>query len=234
MSVFVFIPKVLRQSSYPLVWGLMFVANVSCYFMWLWCWIVVIARDPGRIVDDLRRRGVLRRVLQGDIPRCLRHLRVCNLCHVPMPFYSSHCADCDCCYLRPDHHCAVTGQCVADKNFKGFVLSFFWGGLLGFLMFPAGFVASFADTDAIAIASSSYSIILGVFLWVTGFTFACDNFRRTAAFGQIAGLGKTVGAAKFLQTFGKKWWQRLLPTQEAATFLAWPGVDWTDQEGTFL
>jgi hypothetical protein len=128
----------------------------------------------------------------------------------------------------------VTGQCIADKNFKSFVLSFFWGGLLGFLIFPAGFVAALDGKDALAIVSSSYSIILGAFFWIMGFGFTCENFQKTAAFGQTPGRGKMIGAAKFLQTFGKKWWQRLIPTQEAATSLAWPGVDWTDPEGVFL
>jgi hypothetical protein len=128
----------------------------------------------------------------------------------------------------------VTGRCIADKNFKGFVLSFFWGGLLGFLMFPGGFVASLPSPRALAIASSAYSAMIGVSFWIMGFGFACESFRRTVSNGEIAGMGKRMGVAKFLQTFGKKWWQRLLPTQEAATSLAWPGVDWTDQEGPFL
>jgi hypothetical protein len=238
MSIFVFIPTVLRRSSHPFVWAFLLVANLLCYFMWLWCWLIVITRDPGSIADDLCRRGVLSRVLQGDIPRCLRHLRLCATCHVPMPFHSCHCDECDCCYLRPDHHCAVTGQCVADKNFKSFVLSFFWGGLLGFLMFPASFAASIADTNALAralaLAASFSWIVIGGLLWIAGFVFAGENFRKTAAFRQIAGIGKTIGAAKFLQTFGKTWWQRLLPTQDAPTSLAWPGVDWADQDGSVL
>jgi hypothetical protein len=67
------------------LWGLISLCILAAYMMGLWCWIQLIAFNPGRVSDDLNRRGFLRRVLRGDIPRSLQHLPICVVCFLPRP-----------------------------------------------------------------------------------------------------------------------------------------------------
>jgi palmitoyltransferase len=102
--------------------------------MFLWCWLWTGLSDQGRITDDLKSRGVLSQIQQGDIPRCLRALPICEKCLIPYPARGYHCDICGSCVLRSDHHCGVVGACIGGKNFKGFVLSFFFTPLFTALL----------------------------------------------------------------------------------------------------
>jgi hypothetical protein len=131
-------PKLISSSGHPRLWRLSWVLVLCAFSLWLWCWMTTVVGDPGSIERDLERRGILKRVQQGDIPMCLRHLPICRNSQLPHPPQAHCCAVCKACFLRHDHHCGVTGQCMADGNFKAFALSFFWGAVFGFLIVPAG------------------------------------------------------------------------------------------------
>jgi hypothetical protein len=228
-SDFVIIPGLIRTSPRPIFWWLAVVVVLSGYAMWLWCWMVIAVGDPGSIAADLRRRGVLLRLRRGDIPRCVRHLSFCHICNLPRPPNSYHCSTCGACFLRHDHHCGVTGQCVGDRNFKAFVLNFVWGGIFGFVMFPPAAVSAFVTGDVIAIVIAIYSAMLGVMLLAFGASFLSDSLKSAGTYGE----GRmTLGV--FLRSFGDKWWKKWLPIQEASTFMAWPGVDWSSMERNAL
>jgi hypothetical protein len=104
-SNFILIPQLISTSHFPLLWRFSWLSVLASFVMWLWCWITVITGDPGSVKHDLRRRGLLRRVIQGDIPSCIRHRSLCAVCHLPRPPQSMHCYTCGSCFLHYDHHC---------------------------------------------------------------------------------------------------------------------------------
>jgi ribosomal protein L40E len=228
----VVIPHLLRFSSFPGVWRILWVLVLAGFLMWLWCWSVVIAGDPGSIRRDLGRRGVLRRVLQGDIPRCLRHLPLCAKCQLPQPWQASHCHACGSCFLRVDHHCPATGQCIADLNFKPFILSFFWAGVYRFLLAPGGIAAVTSRASIAPMVLAIYGVILGILMLVFGGAFLSQNRGNATAHDAVGGRRtRNASVRDIFDTFGESWWQRLLPIQRGPTVFAWAGVEWADEDG---
>jgi hypothetical protein len=133
--------------------------------------------------------------------------------------------------LRVDHHCAVIGQCVGDGNFKAFVLSFFWGGILCVTVAVAA--AALAASAALQWAGfvAAYALIVGLFAFAFGWQSLAESRRATSLFDRVTGgPGIPLAFADFIGSFGSVWWKRLLPLQRSATFLAWPGVIWEASE----
>jgi hypothetical protein len=228
LSNFFVIPTAISTSDFPILWILNWIIVVVFYSIWVWAWLSAALSDPGRLADDLARRGILRQIQRGDIPKPLRHLSLCPTCNLPRPLLSSHCDLCHACHLRHDHHCGVTGQCVADKTLKPFILSFFWGGVLCFSMLPAPAIRTIdGDSGTITLITLAYAGALGVMMWIFGISFLTDSVAqaRPRQFHQ-----KRIRLGRYLATFGKTFWEKILPFQIETTFLAWPGVRWEDDD----
>jgi hypothetical protein len=200
---------------------------VSSFAMFMWCWFHTGLSDPGRIEDDLRSRGLLAEIRRGDIPRCLRSLQICPECLLPRPSRSYHCDIRGGCVLRYDHHCGVVGSCIADKNFKSFILSFVYGSAYGItnagLTFFAASAGAIDISELLSIAAGAVSAFMGIALFVMAITFLCG-----AGCTETVPVSRSAHFRRFMRTFGRSWWERLLPIQRTATVLAWPGVSWDD------
>ncbi|KAK8889130.1 palmitoyltransferase swf1 [Tritrichomonas musculus] len=230
-AVFYVIPDNMMKSSYPFLFFTNLLISTFFYIMWLWSWFIAIAGDPGRTIDDLKDRGVLKRVLNGDIPNCLRHLQICPICSMPRPPLSEHCKTCGYCHLRRDHHCGVTGQCVADKNMKGFILSFFYSALFSLSVSPAG-AYNFIELRTYEVLSMLLMIYGPTFFFlmtIFGFSFLYQGMRDVSKLDEIGGRPKSFGLKKYLKSFGNSFQEKIIPYQRRSTQYAWIGVNWEDE-----
>lgn len=237
--IFYTLPKI--YGAYPSKLALiLWLYEVICYCMLIWSWLYASISDPGKLETDLKERGLLDRIKQGDIPYCLKDLPICPNCRLPMPPRCRHCRDCNTCVLRRDHHCGVTGQCIGDRNFKAFILTFFYGMLLGLGHIFTGLFAVKAQTsDLFSMLIICYGGIMGLSLGCFIFfslTPSFENFFKPsylAADPRNRKIPFMKGAREVLKSFGTRWYQRLIPIQNHSTDYAWPDIEW-NYESTLL
>lgn len=118
-------------------------ANGAVYAAWfaavaaaLWyCFYKSWRGDPGVVTASreqrLRTIAELAEAGRGGFDPA----RFCSACLVRRPLRSKHCAVCDRCVARFDHHCPWVGNCIGEKNHRYFV-----GFLLALLVGCVGMV----------------------------------------------------------------------------------------------
>ncbi|KAK1680174.1 hypothetical protein QYE76_041022 [Lolium multiflorum] len=65
------------------------------------------------------RRTRSRRIIVDGVERKQKYCRVCDIFRAPR---STHCAICDNCVDKFDHHCPWIGQCIGLRNYRLFLL----------------------------------------------------------------------------------------------------------------
>ncbi|XWS34270.1 hypothetical protein CRYUN_Cryun21dG0026300 [Craigia yunnanensis] len=101
--------------------------------------ILVAAVDPGIIprsteqssVEDIGTSKGTRRK-KATVNGVQLKLKYCQICRIFRPPRSCHCAICDNCVEKFDHHCPWIGQCIALRNYR-FYLTFFITALVFFI-----------------------------------------------------------------------------------------------------
>ncbi|XP_063678045.1 palmitoyltransferase ZDHHC17-like isoform X2 [Bolinopsis microptera] len=89
-------------------------------FIHIRSFIRVWSGDPGYLGKDFdkKRREILSMAESGTFELS----RFCTTCVVKRPVRSKHCAVCDKCVARFDHHCPFVGNCIGLRNHKWFIL----------------------------------------------------------------------------------------------------------------
>ncbi|KAM0838105.1 hypothetical protein ACQ4PT_061184 [Festuca glaucescens] len=92
--------------------------------------LLTATRDPGIIprnqtslpqeagMSTIRRKRSRRIVIDG-VERKQKYCRICHIFRAPR---SSHCAICDNCVDKFDHHCPWIGQCIGLRNYRLYLL----------------------------------------------------------------------------------------------------------------
>ena len=148
---------------------------------------------------------------------------------MPQPPLSVHCKICGYCHLRRDHHCGVTGQCVADKNMKGFILSFLYASL--FSLSPSGAYNFFVvrNYEVLSLLLMIYGPTFFVLMLIFGFSFLFQGMKDVQQIDLINGRSKILGVKKYLKSFGNTLSEKLIPYQSHSTQFAWIGVNWNEE-----
>jgi hypothetical protein len=95
-------------------------------------------------------------------------------------------------------------------------------------MFPAGVARLWVVMDPVSLILTIYSGGMAIVLLIFGATFLYDSLSHVKRAGQVRDIWE------FFGSFGEQWWERFLPIQEQCTYLAWPGVDWGDEEAPLI
>eukprot|EP01087_Luapelamoeba_hula_P018864 TRINITY_DN6149_c2_g1_i1.p1 TRINITY_DN6149_c2_g1~~TRINITY_DN6149_c2_g1_i1.p1 ORF type:complete len:514 (-),score=90.52 TRINITY_DN6149_c2_g1_i1:89-1630(-) len=152
------------------------------YFLVLFCMygfmFLTRYRDPGIVPRsppleydaenpwdyELKKPAEFRKVnLYGDTKF---RVKFCETCNVYRPPRCTHCAVCNNCVERFDHHCPWVGNCIGRRNYQTFI-AFVWSVILGTVYIAMMCVAYFVliILEGIRIRGSG----VGVFLYILGY-----------------------------------------------------------------
>lgn len=106
--------------------------DMCIFLLMLFFLMKVVLSDPGTIPKNYRR--YYKSIPFGNRPDCKKVLlpntlnnswssiNYCVTCQIYRPPRSSHCAACDRCVERFDHHCQLLGTCIGKRNHVAYYL----------------------------------------------------------------------------------------------------------------
>lgn len=155
-------------SAYKLLapWPLLGLPAVILLASALTCFFQSACTEPGIIPRQDPKRGyggigTPPARLEQHINGVKVNLRWCSICEIYRPPRSKHCAFCNNCVLRFDHHCPWVSNCVGLRNYRyfvGFVLSTFSLALYVFSIMLAVIVRNIHNSDRVGLGSVFWAL----------------------------------------------------------------------------
>lgn len=204
--------------------------------LWIWSYIVTCWMDAGSVENELYKRGLVNKegkiINEQLLPPEIASIPRCNTCHLPKPYRTHHCSQCEKCYFRFDHHCDVIGNCIAYKNMKSFMLLLFYSSLLLFISAIISIV-SYTMTEKVDLSyilvSCLFGILIGAVICIFGCMYVpevCVNNRTTLE--RIAGNDPKFYDAgmnnNIKQVFGECPLLWIFPTRPSVDGFTWSSV----------
>lgn len=211
-----------RDSRYLLISSIFCCATIIVWVLLLWCWFYTCSSDPGYLSAYYEERGILDRLLHGDIPDEYINWEFCGYCSLPRPHYTMHCDVCGKCVMRYDHHCDIIGKCVGDKNFKSFCMFFLYFFIFGFFVTITNIVSSIYD-GRIHITSNHFGYLCSVYCMLFGLLmlYIFISFFTGGIWNISTSNCSNLELYRILlNSFGETLIQKLIPTQKNFTELA--------------
>lgn len=94
-----------------------FIIPLIIYLASLVLFFIAGFKDPGIMKRNENNYGCHEAIIKVVHKGVYKKTRLCITCKIAKPFRSAHCADCDNCVMRFDHHCPWLGNCVAKRNY---------------------------------------------------------------------------------------------------------------------
>ena len=103
--------------SIPIITGILYI--ITIIFL-----LIASFTDPGIVRRYYLTKSIIenRKDIMINQLGYIRNYRYCGTCSIIRPSRSTHCADCNNCVERFDHHCPWIGNCAGKRNYKYFFI----------------------------------------------------------------------------------------------------------------
>eukprot|EP00753_Platysulcus_tardus_P010939 PLAT316.1.p1 GENE.PLAT316.1~~PLAT316.1.p1 ORF type:complete len:308 (+),score=52.24 PLAT316.1:216-1139(+) len=122
-----------------------------CFSLWVWALIKASTTEPGLI--PRAEEGVEEAPPDDGIDRVF-----CEICQIYRPPRTRHCAFCDSCVQRWDHHCPWLANCIGLRNYRYFVTFLSAAAVLNAVLL-AGCLIVLVDAASAAAAAAKLSAV---------------------------------------------------------------------------
>jgi len=170
-------------------------------------------------------------VNDNPTPNAMDHFTCprCRKCLALKPVRAHHCAICQKCVLKMDHHCPWVGNCVGLYNYKFFCLFIFYAEI-GCWIFLFGVSRSIADIFSRNDHVTAGMLFASVLTFAFAITLICFagfhanlilHNRTTLEFGDTNGYDKGSFYLNWITVFGPHPMYWFLPVQTIESHLGW-------------
>jgi len=198
----------------------------TTFIVLLWIPVIVLL-----LISFLRTVLTSSAVDDNPAPHSMDHFTCprCRKCLALKPVRAHHCAICQKCVLKMDHHCPWVGNCVGLYNYKFFCLFILYSEI-GCWIFLFGMSRSVSDIFSGGDHVTAGMLFASVLTFAFALTLICFagfhanlilHNRTTIEFGMTNGFDKGSFYQNWIAVFGPHPMYWLLPVQTIESHLGW-------------